>query len=124
MTKRFASILLPVAFASLASTAAFAQEATPDYPQAVTSSVSRAEIRAQAIAARDAGLVAIGEIGQRHVQPQAAGADRVRVQAELGEARRLGLIVDGERSAEATQAQLESVRAAGDRAAVTRVAGR
>lgn len=124
MNKSFRIALIPALVAAFASTAAIAQEATPDYPQPFTSSVSRAEVRAQAIAARDAGLIVTGELADRGAATVRADAPRARVQAELGEARRLGLIADGERQVAPTPAQLEAVRAAGDRAATTRVATR
>jgi hypothetical protein len=122
MNKTFRFVLIPALVAAFASTAAIAQEATPDYPQPITSSTSRADVRAQAVAARDAGLIATGELADRGAVMVRPDAPRVRVQAELGEARRLGLIADGERNVEPTLAQLEAVRAAGDRAATTRVA--
>jgi hypothetical protein len=126
MTKTLRFALIPAAFAAFASTAVVAQEATPDYPQAVVSSVSRADVRADAVIARNAGQVAIGEIGGIALMaaPIAATTDvnRARVQAEVGEARRLGLIADGEGMVVPTVAQLDAVRKAGDRAGSTRVA--
>jgi hypothetical protein len=124
VTKTLCFALIPAAFAAFASTAVVAQEATPDYPQAVVSSVSRADVRADAVIARNAGQVAMGEIGGLSQSPTVVATDvnRARLQAEVGEARRLGLIADGERFVVPTKAQLDAVRAAGDRAASTRVA--
>lgn len=102
---------------------ASAQEATPDYPTAYTSTVSRAEVRADAIDARKAGLIVDGE---RSVVIADIGmpATRAQVAAELREARRLGLIADGEQVAVASESQLQAVKSAGLRADATTVAGK
>lgn len=51
------SLLVASATLALAGTAAFAQEATPDYPQAVSSNVTRAQVQAElAQAKRDGSM--------------------------------------------------------------------
>lgn len=102
---------------------ASAQEATYDYPTAITSTVSRAEVRADAIDARKAGLIVNGE-RSAVVADIGLPATRAQVVAELHEARRLGLVVDGERVAVASEAQLQAVKSAGLRADSTTVAGK
>lgn len=75
-------LLLPLILIS-STAGAFAQ----------TAPLTRAEVRAQAIAARDAG-----QLGDRDLitvqQPAGPGKTRAQVQAELVEARKLGLIGD------------------------------
>ncbi|MCW5655798.1 DUF4148 domain-containing protein [Hydrogenophaga sp.] len=110
-------ILLPVAFA-LTAGAAFAEG--PIQGNEVFgfhSTLSRAEVQAQAVQARDAGLIVTGE-----AQPEAgtavaySGVSRAQVQAEAAEANRLGLVARGEILPQATPAQAEQVRLAGLRA--------
>ena len=99
---------------------AFAQEATPAPEiERFQSTKTRAEVLAQTIAASQAGLIArndgdLQRIAGLGFQP---GKARVQVVAETLEAKRLGLIVQGEQPIpEATPAQLESIRVAGQRA--------
>lgn len=76
------SLLLPFVFAATAGTA-MAQNAP----------LTRAEVQAQAIAARDAG-----QLGDRDLimfyEPAGVGKTRAQVVAELAEARRLGQLGD------------------------------
>lgn len=120
----FASSLAVVL--AVASTAALADgEASYEYPQPVSSTVSRADVLAAAIAARQAGLIAQGE--QSVVAEVTTGASRVsraQVVAELAEARRLGVLDQGEHTAVPTAQQLEQIRIAGLRAAMPQVASR
>lgn len=80
--KLSSSILLPLIFAATAGTA-MAQNAP----------LTRAEVQAQAIAARDAG-----QLGDRDLitfyEPAGVGKTRAQVVAELAEARRLGQLGD------------------------------
>jgi Domain of unknown function (DUF4148) len=108
-----------------AAPAVFAQEATPDtWISASQSTLTRAEVRAQAIAARDAGLIPRGEASVEPLLPRTAtalaqGKTRAQVRAETAEARRLGLMAHrGESSdvVEITPAQAEQIRVAGLRA--------
>jgi hypothetical protein len=102
--------------AGLGAGQAFAQEATPDTWQAVTSQASRAEVQAEATAALHAGLIAYGEAS---LAPEAAPAtkSRAQVHAEALAARRLGLVGQGEVTAPAPSAeQLRAIEQAGQAA--------
>lgn len=102
---------------------ASAQEATYEYPSAYTSTVTRAEVRADAIEARKAGLIANGE--RSVVVPEfGVPTTRAQVVAELREARRLGLVANGEQLAVASDAQLQAIKSAGLRADSTTMAGK
>jgi hypothetical protein len=110
----------------VAATPSFAAgEASYDYPQAVASNVTRAEVRQAAIAARQAGLVTHGEITvASEIRSGASQLTRAQVLAELAEARRLGLVGEGEHNIFPTPAQLEQIRLAGLKAAMPMVAAR
>ncbi|MFN3495786.1 MAG: DUF4148 domain-containing protein [Hydrogenophaga sp.] len=110
-------ILLPVAF-SLTAGAAMAEgpiQGNEVFSSASAAAVSRADVRDQAIAARDAGLIARGEILPVQAD-RGIGKSRDQVQAEYVEARRLGLVATGEIQPIASPAQAEQVRTAGVRA--------
>ncbi len=95
--------------------AAFAQEATQDFPVPQwKSSVTRSEVVAT-LKATPAAQVAYGEAS---AAPQAASAlSRAQVQAETREALRLGAIGSDEGAVRgASPAQAEQIRAAGLRA--------
>ncbi|NCT97880.1 MAG: DUF4148 domain-containing protein [Comamonadaceae bacterium] len=81
------------------------------------STLSRAEVQAQAVQANQAGLVARGEIVPVQETLADSGLSRAQVRAEAIEARRLGLIASGEILPVATPAQVEQIRTAGLRAA-------
>ncbi|OZI21976.1 hypothetical protein CAL18_13850 [Bordetella genomosp. 7] len=87
--KNFASLLL--ISASLAGTAAYAQEPSGelDYPPEVvqTSSLTRAEVVAELQAAKAAGLVTFGDIEEPAKQAAASTLTREQVQAEAAAAR-------------------------------------
>lgn len=110
----FTRTLIAVALAAVTSASFAAGEATYDYPQPVASTVSRADVQAAAVAARQAGLIAQGEL---HVVTEvtmgASQVTRAQVLAELAEARRLGLLDGGEHTPVATPAQAEQIRLAG-----------
>lgn len=117
----FSKALLIAASAALFSaTGAFAQEATPA-PEIdhFKPSKTRAEVVAETVAASQAGLIARNDDDMQRIagmgfQPSKS---RPQVVAETLEAKRLGLIVYGELpTPEATPAQLESIRLAGERA--------
>jgi hypothetical protein len=95
------------------SFAALADGATYDYPQPVTSNVSRAEVRAQTALAAARGEIVSGE-GSYVARAQGPALTRGEVRLALDDARRNNELVSGEMSfvAEAQSAQ------------VTRVAGR
>jgi len=110
-------ILVPLAF-TLAAGASFAEgplQGNEVFTSSAQSTVSRAEVRDQAVAARAAGLIANGEI--QPVQAERGfGKTRDQVRAELTEANRLGLLAFGEIMAVATPEQSEQIRLAGVRA--------
>ena len=112
MTK-FTRIALPIVL-SMTAAAAMASEFTPEAP--FVSTLTRAEVRAQAIAARDAGLITSGEITPVIVAENTSTLTRAQVRAEAVEAQRLGLLTTGEVTVLPTPAQLEQVRLAGLRA--------
>ena len=112
MTK-FTRIALPIVL-SMTAAAAMASEFTPEAP--FVSTLTRAEVRAEAIAARDAGLITIGEMAPVIVAENTSTLTRAQVRAEAMEAQRLGLITTGEITVIPTPAQLEQVRLAGLRA--------
>lgn len=108
-------------FTTLAASPVFASEATYEYPTAVTSSLSRADVRAQAVKARSAGLIVQGE--QSVVVAETGPAlSRVQVVAETLEAIRIGAIDRHEASVTPTAAQLKSIQLAGQKAAATTMA--
>ncbi len=111
--KSVTRIALPIVL-SLTAAAAMASEFTPEAP--FVSTMSRAEVRAQAIAARDAGQIASGEFAPVIVAQSTSTLTRDQVRAEAVEAQRLGLITRGEVLVVPTPAQLEQVRLAGLRA--------
>ncbi len=117
----FSKTLLVAATAALFSASgAFAQEATPapEFDH-FKPSKTRAEVVAETAAAAQAGLIAHNDADVQRIaglgfQPYKS---RTQVAAETLEAKRLGLIAYGEMSMpEATPAQLESIRVAGQRA--------
>lgn len=114
-------ILLPLAL-SLTAGASFAEGPLQGNEVfSLTSTASRAEVRDQAIAARDANLIAHGEILPVQAE-RGIGKSRDQVRAEFAEARRLGLLAAGEILPIATPEQSEQVRLAGLRA--NQIAGR
>lgn len=118
-----ATLAAAVSSTLLLSLPASAQEATPDYPQRYTSTVSRADVRADAILARASGQIVDGE--RSYVAPVIGmPMSRAQVVAELREAQRLGLLAHGEQTVIPTAAQLESVRTAGLQAIGITVAGK
>jgi hypothetical protein len=121
--------LLPIAFA-LTAGAAFAEGPIFVDPP-FTSTLSRAEVQAEAVAARDAGRFELGD-GQTIVaangaansatrlaaeQTNFAGVSRAQVRAEAAEALRLGYFNGGEITQFPSAEQAEQVRTAGLRAA-------
>jgi Domain of unknown function (DUF4148) len=100
---------------------AVAGEATYDYPVAQTSAVSRADVKAETVRARAAGLIAHGE---RNVVIADSGPalTRAQVKAETLEAIRVGAIDRHEHNIAPTAAQLDSIRMAGLKAAMLTMA--
>ncbi len=95
---------------------AFAQEGTQDFPAAqITSTQSRAVVKAELAAAQRAGTVSIDEASTAPVA--SSTLMRAQVQAEAREAVRLGLApFSFETTRAASAADLESIRLAGERA--------
>ncbi|MFY9514431.1 MAG: DUF4148 domain-containing protein, partial [Rubrivivax sp.] len=96
---------LVAAFSSTASFAADAYTLNQNLPTAAVSTTQRAAVR----------VAAVDEF-QRNQVPAAAvpaGLQRAQVLAEAIEARKLGLISEGERLAVPTPAQAEQIRLAG-----------
>jgi hypothetical protein len=112
MTK-FTRIALPIVL-SMTAAAAMASEFTPEAP--FVSTLNRAEVQAQAIAALDAGLIASGDFAPVIVVDSTSTLTRGQVRAEAVEAQKLGLITRGEVTVLPTPVQLEQVRLAGLRA--------
>ena len=98
----------------MTAAAAMASEFTPEAP--FVSTLSRADVRAEAIAARDAGLITSDEFAPVIVAENTSTLTRAQVRAEAVEAQRLGLLTTGETTVLPTPAQLEQVRLAGLRA--------
>ncbi len=130
----FISLAAVAAAAVLATTPVLAAqgagEGTPGYPHelaAAASTVSRADVRADAAKAVAEGRIASGEVGLKPaadvVQPVLAALTRTQVHAEAVEAVRLGLVASGEASLIYTAPQLQAIVAAGERANRVMVAG-
>lgn len=68
-------------FATL--TSAQAQEATPDYPQAVSSSLSRAQVQAELSQAKRNGAMRVWSTSYNHIAAAKSLKSRADVQAEL-----------------------------------------
>ena len=102
---------------------ATAGEGAQEYPMAITSTVSRAEVYADLLRSRAAGLVPQGE--WLPVAPSHGPAlTRAQVKAETLEAIRLGVISIGEQNRFPNAMQLEQIRMAGERALSTTMAAR
>ena len=106
-------IALPLVL-SLTAFGAIASEITPEAP--FVSTLSRAAVQADAIAASDAGLIGSGEFTPVIMADAMSTVTRNQVRAEAIAAERLGLIARGEVTVVPTAQQLEQVRLAGQRA--------
>lgn len=117
---------LPLVLLAVTSQSALAEGAVYEYPQPIVSASSRAEVAAQAVAARQAGTIPRGEAN--YEAPRvivASGLTRAQVIAEAIESRRLGLIPVGDAPAKVpSAAELEQVRLAGLAAAQTQMAAK
>ena len=122
-TKTLFTVVIALIGAAFGATAARAGEAEPDYPTAFTSTVSRAQVQADAVRARAVGHIAIGERSYV-VADTGPGLTRAQVAAETLEAIRIGAIDHREHNQFATAMQLESIRQAGLRAVAMTVASR
>ena len=104
-------IVLPLVF-SLTAAGAMASEFTPEAP--FVSTLSRAAVQAEAIAARDAGQLRVTEVVEFEA-PTGPSKSRAQVLAELNEAKKLGLLdfTDNLYPVVATPQQTEQIRQAG-----------
>jgi len=121
----FTRTLIATALVIAAGASFAAGEASYEYPQTIVSTVSRADVQAETLAASKAGRIAYGE--QTFVAEVTMGASalsRAQVNAELAEARRLGLVGGGERNLFPTPQQNEQIRMAGLKAGMPMVASR
>lgn len=109
-------LMLTVA-ASLAilSTTAIAQEASPDRPMTVKSSLSRDQMLVELQRAQANGAVPFSEATQ-WLQGSTSTLNRLQVAAEAREAQALGLTRGQELTAIATPEQIDRIRNAGLRA--------
>jgi hypothetical protein len=124
MNRKTLAIAALAFFAAGASTAAgITGEATPDYPMAFSSSLTRAQVQQATLAARAAGQIVQGEQSVV-VEHRGTALTRAQVRAETLEAIRIGAIAGGEHSVLPTAAQLDSIRMAGERALSMSVASR
>ena len=79
-------VLATVAIAALGFatlTSAHAQEATPDYPQAVSSDVTRAQVQAELAQAKRDGTMRVWSTQYNHIAAAKSLKTRAEVQAEL-----------------------------------------
>ncbi len=92
-------------------------DSPPDFPIDPASVQSREQVRADAIAAQSMRRYVQGAYELISDASRTAPAvSRARVQAELLEAKRLGVLRESEQTMFATPMQLEQIRAAGARA--------
>ncbi len=117
---------LVAVFATVAATASFAQEATPDtWITQAKSVASRQAVAADARDARIAGRIAFGEAaGYNFSSAFQSTLSRRQVVAEAIEAQRLGLTQGGEVSRFATAADHERIERAGRLAITSNMASR
>ena len=122
-TKTLLTVAIALISAAFGATAARAGEVEPDYPVAYTSTLTRAEVKADALRARAAGHIAIGERSYV-VADTGPGLTRAQVVAETLEAIRVGAVDRHEQTQLPTAIQLESIRQAGLRAVSMTMASR
>jgi hypothetical protein len=72
-----------VAAIGLASTAAFAEGASYDYPQAVTSNTTRAQVQSELAQAKRDGSIKVYSISYNHMAAMKSVKSRAEVQAEV-----------------------------------------
>jgi hypothetical protein len=117
---------LTAAIALLSAASSFAtvvvSEADLSLPMVHTSNVTRAEVRAAALQARSQGTQIGGDFLELTPTKSASTVTRAQVRAETLEAIRLHAIGHGEQNYFPTQAQLDSIRVAGDRAVSLKMA--
>ena len=113
MNAKLTTLTAVLAAAAAFAHPAFAQEATPDGFATVQSTVSRAAVHADTVAALKAGTIERGEASVDH-RVFVSVKTRDQVAAEAREALRLGVVAHGEGPAPVvTPEQAESIRLAG-----------
>jgi Domain of unknown function (DUF4148) len=114
------------AIALLSAASSFAATAVGEVdlllPMAYSSNVTRAEVRAAAVQARAAGQQFNGDYIEFKQPAFMSSVTREQVRAETLEAIRLHAIGYGEHNYFPTQEQLDSIRMAGERAVMMKVA--
>jgi Domain of unknown function (DUF4148) len=111
----FAAAFAVAAVTTFGAGSALATETSLDLPVVYTSTVSRAEVHAEALRARAAGQIEHGELSVV-IADTGPALSRAQVKAETLEAIRVGAISRHEQSVLPTAAQLDSIRLAGLRA--------
>ena len=125
-TKTLIAAFVALSAATLASPA-FALEGDTGQSMTFNSTLTRAEVRAAFIEARNAGLITVGEhtVAVENLKPTGMALTRAQVLAELREAHRIGAIDYGnDKIYIPTERQLSLIRMAGERAAAMAVAAR
>lgn len=124
-TAVFIAAFIAVSAATLASPA-FALEGDTGQSMKFSSALTRAEVRAAWVEARQAGLITTGEhtVAAESLQPAGMMLTRAQVVAELREAQRIGAISYGDQPSMPTERQLSLIRMAGERAVAMAVASR
>ena len=121
-TRTLVVALVATLGAATLGTSALAADASPGYPQAYTSQVSRAQVQQATLAARAQGQLPHGEQSVV-VNDFESMKTRAQVHAEALEAIRVGATSHGELNAVPTALQLDSIRMAGEHAVDMKVAG-
>ncbi len=121
-TKTFITAAIAIACFA-AGTAAMANETSYEPPVTTTSTLTRAEVLAEAQRARAAGEITQGETSLE-LKPVGATKTRAQVRAETLEAIRLGAISRGEDNSFPTIEQLQRIEMAGLRALAMTMAAR
>jgi len=111
------------AIALLGAASAFAQEGYTDLPEVTHSTLTRAEVQAEAISARASGLIPFND-HEQVLYTTGMGKTRAQVVAETLAARRLGAISNNDRLVELTPAQTEAIERAGQQALDLQMAAR
>jgi Domain of unknown function (DUF4148) len=110
--KTFITATIALLSAVATTAPAFAGDISEDNTPTFTSTLSRADVIAATLQARDAGLIPGGE-QFTFIEEHGPGLSRAQVRAETLEALRVGAIGRHEKNAFPTAAQLESIRLAG-----------
>jgi hypothetical protein len=117
-------VLIGLAMLALCTQVAMAEGPAYEPPEPIVSKVSREDVKRATRAAAQAGTIVTGEASfERPSALSKSTLTATQVQAEAIEARRLGLIAEGEKPMrEATPPELEQIRQAGLKALNLRLA--